>query len=481
MHDNRALTHAIAESAKENIPLLPLFIHEDYMRADDPAFQFGHPSRLFLEQAIPQFAEHFPFFLQAYGKAARTLIQLSERYDCTIHVNEDVYPDFYTQVEKLRSAGIRVFVYADMLTVSKETRTGSGGIYSVFTPFKNAVWAEFVTTQTTPLAHPSTAPQLSTTEQHFLMRTYGKPTKSASTRTLRVGTHAVHLDTPLCDINGWYTNEAAALAYFKAYLAAGLMDRYKNERDSLALDARVLRHGSVQLYGANSRMSLALTWGLISARTLVAHIEQHYKTSFTPAPSGTSLTGAVHYISELIWREFYKYLFFHRPDLMHTEFQKKFQGTVEWVDDTEALRRFKAWMHGRTGYPLVDAAMMQLAHTGYMHNRARMVVASVLTKNLGVDWRWGQEYFRAALIDLDESSNNGGWQWGASVGADPKPIRIFNPILQAEQHDADGAYQKRWLPKEYQAHPPEPIVPHKDARADALRRYGLLKTKPRDY
>jgi deoxyribodipyrimidine photo-lyase len=115
--------------------------------------------------------------------------------------------------------------------------------------------------------------------------------------------------------------------------------------------------------------------------------------------------------------------------------------------------------------------MKQLAATGWMHNRARMVVASILTKNLGVDWRWGQEYFRAMLIDLDEASNNGGWQWGASVGADPKPIRIFNPYLQAKNYDADGAYQRRWLGNEPLLSGRVPLIPHADARAQALIRY----------
>jgi deoxyribodipyrimidine photo-lyase len=104
-----------------------------------------------------------------------------------------------------------------------------------------------------------------------------------------------------------------------------------------------------------------------------------------------------------------------------------------------------------------------------------MIVASILTKNLGVDWRWGQEYFRAMLIDLDEASNNGGWQWGASVGADPKPIRIFNPYLQAENYDAKNIYQKKWLGDEKFFFGPEPIIPHPQARDEALKRYGLDK------
>jgi deoxyribodipyrimidine photolyase len=161
-----------------------------------------------------------------------------------------------------------------------------------------------------------------------------------------------------------------------------------------------------------------------------------------------------------------------RYRLMEREFQERFRGTIRWVEGSEAYTRFTAWMRGKTGYPIVDAAMLQLARAGYMHNRARMIVASVLTKNLGVDWRWGQEYFRAMLLDLDEASNNGGWQWGASVGADPKPIRIFNPYLQAENYDPDATYQKQWLAARY-GEGRAPLIPHPDARADALRRYGL--------
>jgi deoxyribodipyrimidine photo-lyase len=124
---------------------------------------------------------------------------------------------------------------------------------------------------------------------------------------------------------------------------------------------------------------------------------------------------------------------------------------------------------------VVDAAMKQIANTGWMHNRARMVVASILTKNLGVDWRWGQEYFRATLIDLDEASNNGGWQWGASVGADPKPIRIFSPDLQAKNYDKSSRYRDKWLQTGLLKIKPVPIVEHKDAREAALKRYGLNK------
>lgn len=472
--DNRALSAAIAESAESGVPLLPIFIAEDYMLRASPESQFGLPSRLFLGKAIPAFARRFPFLLLAYGVATRVFTTLAKTYELTIHVNEDVFPDFYAQVGVLRDAGISVKVYADQLTIAKDTKTGSGGRYSVFTPFKNAVWQSFVTTAPIGDADPMIAPQVPDTMREALVVRFSREGNDPSAlaaafshdRRLSVGQHLLDLSVlvPEPELDEWYVSEAEALERFERYLSGGRMDTYKSARDMLADES------------GTSRMSLALAWGLVSARQLVARIQAHYDASFELMPTSGPRQNATHYLSELIWREFYKYLFFHDPDLLHTEFQARFRGSIAWAEDAEALRRFKAWIRGETGYPLVDAAMMQLAQTGYMHNRTRMVVSSVLTKNLGVDWRWGQEYFRAALVDLDESSNNGGWQWGASVGADPKPIRIFNPGLQAERFDPDGEYQKRWLSEAYLTDPPAPIVPHKDARAQALSRYHLERT-----
>jgi deoxyribodipyrimidine photo-lyase len=223
---------------------------------------------------------------------------------------------------------------------------------------------------------------------------------------------------------------------------------------------------------------LALAWGLVTPRILVKLVKDNFKEPFDNPFSGRVSQGVLVFISELIWREFYRYQLFHHPDLMQTEFQKRFRGSIAWVNNEVATERFVAWIKGETGYGVVDAAMKQIASMGWMHNRARMVVASILTKNLGVDWRWGQEYFRAALIDLDEASNCGGWQWAASVGSDPKPIRIFNPDLQAKNYDASGAYQNKWLEENVGGLLKSQIVPiveHKVAREEALRRYGLKK------
>jgi len=271
------------------------------------------------------------------------------------------------------------------------------------------------------------------------------------------------------DLSAWYYSEKEAILRFKKYLNSDGLHFYADRRNYLELD--------VVEDGATSKMSLALVWGLVSSRTLLDLIKKHFAESFNNPLSSRVSEGALTYISELIWREFYRYQLFHHSELMNTEFQIRFRENIDWVPEEIAFERFIAWIKGQTGYSVVDASMKQLSSIGWMHNRSRMIVSSILTKNLGVDWRWGQEYFRASLIDLDEASNNGGWQWGASVGVDLKPIRIFNAELQAKNYDASGAYQKRWLGIEnfsLQA-PIRPIIEHKLAREEALKRYWLNK------
>jgi len=146
---------------------------------------------------------------------------------------------------------------------------------------------------------------------------------------------------------------------------------------------------------------------------------------------------------ELIWREFYQTVMYFFPELAEGSYRSMWRD-FPWENDT---RKFQAWCRGQTGYPIVDAAMRQLTQTGWMHNRCRMIVASFLTKDLCIDWRWGERYFMQHLVDGDLSANNGGWQWSASSGMDPKPLRIFNPTTQGKNFDPDAVYIRRWLPE----------------------------------
>ena len=198
---------------------------------------------------------------------------------------------------------------------------------------------------------------------------------------------------------------------------------------------------------------------------------------------------------QLCWRDFFAHVLLHHPHNARSEHQARYRGTIRW---SRARKRFDAWCEGRTGYPLVDAGMRQLKREGWMDNRARLVVGSFLTKDLGIDWRWGERWFMRLLLDGDEASNNGNWQWIASVGVDPQPAfrRIYNPVLQQQRFDPDGRYVRAYLPElarvpdSYLAEPwrmppeeqqragcrigqdyPAPIVDHKAARLAALDRY----------
>ncbi|MDP1900761.1 MAG: deoxyribodipyrimidine photo-lyase [Rubrivivax sp.] len=210
--------------------------------------------------------------------------------------------------------------------------------------------------------------------------------------------------------------------------------------------------------------------------------------------------GAEAWLSELIWREFYQQLLHHHPHVAERAFKPEFE-RIKWEHGKLADGLFAAWCEGRTGYPLVDAAMHQLSQTGYMHNRLRMVVASFLAKDLGLDWRRGEAWFALHLNDFDLAANNGGWQWAASSGCDAPPyFRIFNPVHQSEKFDPEGKFIRRYLPAlallpdglihaPWLARPvdlaaagvklgvdyPQPVVDHDAAREKTLLRYAVVK------
>ncbi|MCL7455359.1 MAG: DNA photolyase family protein, partial [Anaerolineae bacterium] len=191
---------------------------------------------------------------------------------------------------------------------------------------------------------------------------------------------------------------------------------------------------------ATSRLSPYLRFGMVSARQAVVGALE----AIDAAPDAQGREGARSWLNELIWREFYISILHHFPQVREGSFRAEYRD-LAWENDEGA---FQAWCEGRTGYPVVDAAMRQLVQTGWMHNRARMIVASFLVKDLLIDWRWGERFFMQHLLDGDPAANNGGWQWAAGTGTDAAPyFRIFNPVLQGQKHDPQGAYVRRWVPE----------------------------------
>jgi deoxyribodipyrimidine photo-lyase len=259
---------------------------------------------------------------------------------------------------------------------------------------------------------------------------------------------------------------------------------------------RLASYGDARDYPAckgPSYLSLHLRFGTVSIRHLVRTVSEM-------SARGQGGEGAAVWLSELIWREFYMMILFHHPHVAGAAFKPAYDA-IEWETGPHADELFSAWCEGRTGYPLVDAAMAQLNRTGYMHNRLRMVTASFLIKDLGIDWRRGEAYFAQQLNDFDLAANNGGWQWAASSGCDAQPyFRIFNPVTQSEKFDSAGRFIRRYLPqlnglddKEIHApwtlppmlleqkgvrlgdNYPAPLVMHDAARQRTLQRYAVVK------
>jgi deoxyribodipyrimidine photo-lyase len=252
----------------------------------------------------------------------------------------------------------------------------------------------------------------------------------------------------------------AALQQLERFVHEGL-DDYAEKRDYPAAPG-------------TSRLSYYLKNGSITTAQIISQLKPSAR-----APSHTK------YLSELIWREFYYHILYHCPRVEHEAFQLKYRD-IDW-EDNEQL--FQAWCEGKTGYPIVDAAMRELNTTGWMHNRMRMVVASFLTKDLLINWQWGERYFMRKLLDGDLAPNNGGWQWAASTGCDPQPyFRIFNPTLQGKRYDPEGEYVRRFVPelaevdsrkihepwklKEFPKGYPKPIVNH---ASRSLKAVSLFK------
>ena len=363
----------------------------------------------------------------------------------------------------LESQGAAFHSYKDQVIFERtEVLTQAGKPYSVFTPYKNA-WLKKV--------------------DAYYLKPYAIENYAAALSTLPA-THRQGVPT-LQDMQFEKTNLHSLKIPTGASGGALLLSEFLKRMDL---------YGETRNFPAvkgPSYLGVHLRFGTVSIRQL---------SSVALDQQRAGSEGAAVWLSELIWRDFYAQILANFPHVAHAAFKPEYD-QIQWQQGDEAKALFGAWCDGRTGYPLIDAAMAQINQTGYMHNRLRMVVASFLSKDLGLDWRWGERYFAEKLNDFDLSANNGGWQWAASSGCDAQPyFRIFNPTSQSEKFDADGKFIRRYLPAlaklsnkaihaPWLAAPlelmaagvemgktyPYPVVKHDEARTLTLQRYAVVK------
>ncbi|TAD79072.1 MAG: deoxyribodipyrimidine photolyase [Oscillatoriales cyanobacterium] len=295
-----------------------------------------------------------------------------------------------------------------LLHAPEEIRTGSGTPYTVYGPF----WKNWQSRpKSAPVAQPDRLEPLTAAERD-LAQAQPLPT-------------ARKLGYPWDGLWVLEPGTTAARSRLESF-GQRAIEAYDPDRNFPAIEG-------------TSGLSAALKFGAIGIRELW----QASATAMELARSEEAINSIRTWQQELAWREFYQHVMYHFPELAEGAYRAPLK-TFPWENNQDL---FEAWCEGKTGYPIVDAAMRQLNETGWMHNRCRMIVASFLTKDLIIDWRWGEKYFMQNLVDGDLSANNGGWQWSASSGMDPKPLRIFNPASQAQKFDADGDYIRRWIPE----------------------------------
>ncbi|HEY5715254.1 MAG TPA: deoxyribodipyrimidine photo-lyase [Psychromonas sp.] len=382
-----------------------------------------------LIEEVADFA-HIPTRLAALQKAFH--IQ-------AIHANAEPEINEKERDQAVVKAGLPLRLYqCDCILQAGSVLTKQGEMYKVFSAFRNAWMTKVKQSNIRPLPKP--AAQLTSLNPpcaEEIVVNYGKKSSKA-----------------------WPAGEIAAQHRLLHFILQDIED-YHHNRDIPSLDG-------------TSQLSAYLSLGVISAKQCLNAVLAAF-----PYALDAQESGPFSWINEIVWREFYRHLMILNPELCKGKNFNKLADNIDWSNNPD---HFRAWCEGRTGYGLVDAAMRQLNETGWMHNRLRMVTASFLTKHLLIDWRWGEAYFMAHLIDGDLASNNGGWQWAASTGCDAQPyFRIFNPIIQSQKFDPKGLFIRNYVHEliefdNKKIHlPVNAIVEHKQARLTALDRYAVLK------
>ncbi|MFM6976191.1 MAG: cryptochrome/photolyase family protein [Sphingobacteriaceae bacterium] len=411
LNDNTGLFHAL----QAGLPVVPVFIFDrnilDKLQdRKDARVNFIHRELETINQKLNEFGSSLVI---KYAPAAQAWQELAQEFDLkNVYTNQDYEPYARQRDEGLKSffesKNIGFHLFKDQVIFEKEEVTKDDGKpYTVFTPYSRKWLQRFNEAGSTTF--PSEL-HLSSLEQNASGTIPSLESMGFTISTL-----------PLPD---------------RAY--QGFIADYAEKRNFPAI-------------AGTSKIGIHLRFGTVSIRELV-------KAGFAAAEKT--------WLMELIWREFYFMILWHFPQTVNTAFKPEYD-RIEWRNDEE---EFKAWCEGRTGYPIVDAGMRELNATGFMHNRVRMITASFLTKHLLIDWRWGEAYFAKKLLDYEQASNVGGWQWAASCGNDAAPyFRVFNPELQTQKFDPKLAYIRKWIPElndpfQY----PKPIVEHSFARNRVL-------------
>lgn len=412
LEDNAGLFSAL--QSDKNV--LPVFIFDELILSqlprDDARVTFIHRQ---LQNIQQQLQEHGKSLAVFHGKPLEIFTKLiAENRITEVYTNHDYEP--YARKRDLelfqlfKNNGIAFKTCKDQVVFEKsEVVKDDGSPYVVYTPYANK-WKENL--KKAALAHYQSQNHLDRLAAH------GYPFLGLSD----IGFEASKITVPDYDISD------------------RLVDNYEATRNFPALDK-------------TSHLGIYLRFGTVSIRDIVAKALKSKNETF---------------LKELIWREFFMQILWHFPQTAQYSFRPQYDH-IRWENNEG---QFKKWCEGKTGYPMVDAGMRELNATGHMHNRVRMITASFLCKHLLIDWRWGEAYFATKLLDYEQSSNVGNWQWAAGCGVDAAPyFRIFNPSEQARKFDKNGAYIKKWLPEHETASYPKPLVDHKQAREKCLAVY----------
>ena len=428
LEDNTALFEAL----QENDSVVCLYVLDDnYMHGAD----IGAARGAFLLDSLAELtqeieAQEGQLILRRTRDVPPEVVRTAQEVGAgRIYVHDDYLPYPIQRDAKVRElaaeVGIEFKSYRDILLVDPaRVLTEEGTPYTVFTPFKRR-WEGLLNTP----ARYDVAPLL------YRLR-LSKRFPSAALPTLQdYGLNLVQK------------------------IEKGGARRAQERLGEFVRDGLPLYHQNRDLCAdpnSSSRLSMHLKWGTVSVRDC-------YRAA--RAQNGP---GADKWIDELAWREFYHAVVFHFPHVLTGPMLPEY-GNFPWSDNTDHL---DAWKAGKTGYPFVDAGMRQMNATGWMHNRLRQVVASYLCKDLGINWQTGERYFMQMLVDGDWPANNGGWQWVAGCGTDPRrATRIFNPTLQMERYDPQAAYVRQWVPEYGTARYPDPIVRHEEGRTAFMERF----------